>query len=326
MSAPATSPAGAPQKMLMVRTFHAPRSLVWKAWTDPEQLRKWWGPHHFTNAAVSIDLRVGGTQRIDMQAPDGTIYPMVSEYREVTPETKLVLLNRILADADGVAQAEVLTTVRFVEDRGRTIVNVEEEVLRSTPAAAGALAGMEEGMNQTLERLGAHVHSIMVAVPESEPIVWIARLFEAPRELIWKALTDANHLKHWWGQANAVNEVVEMDARVGGRWRIHQRYDGPQEETGVPPGSVFKFSGTVLELVPPERIVQTFEMAEMFPGKVIVETLTLTALSPTRTLYKVVSRFDGPEAFADRDGLVASGMSYGAQETLNRLEDYVRTL
>src|SRR5690606_37947398 len=128
------------------------------------------------------------------------------------------------------ASAEVKTTVLFAEDRGRTILHVEEEVLHSTPAAAGSLAGMEEGMEQTLERLGQHVGSIMIAVPEGEPIVWIARLFEASRELLWKALTDANHLKHWWGQANAVNEVVEMDARVGGKWRIHQRYDGPQEE------------------------------------------------------------------------------------------------
>lgn len=315
-----------PQKFTMVRTFHAPRSLVWKAWTNAERLKQWWGPHYFINATVSLDLRVGGIQRIDMQGPDGAVYPMISEFREIEPETKLVLVNRILEDKNGVAQAEVLTTVLFAEERGRTILTVQEEVLRSTPAASGALAGMEEGMDQTLERLGSHVGSLVVAIPEGEPIVWIARLFDAPRDLIWKALTDANHLKHWWGQRAATNIVCELDARVGGKWRVHQRYDGPQEETGVPPGTVFKFSGTVLDLVPPEKIVQTFEMEEMFPGKAIVETLTLTALGPNRTLYKVVSRFDGPEAFADRDGLVASGMSYGAQETLNRLEEYVRTL
>jgi len=298
----------------IVRTFHAPRAAVWAAWTEAQQLKAWWGPHHFTNASVSVDLRVGGTQRIDMHGPDGASYPMASTYREISPPDRLVLHSRVMADDAGNALFEVLTTVSFAEERGRTTVTVVDEVVGASDGAAMHLAGMESGLDQSLERLGAHLGSLVLAVPDDEPILWMSRIFDAPRDLVWQALTDPRHAVHWWGQRAAKNVVFEMDSRPGGKWRVHQQY---------PDGQVFKFKGEVREVEAPHRIVQTFGMEEMFEDKIIVETVTLTDIGNGRTLYKVVSRF---ESFEDRAGMIMSGMSYGAQEMLNRLDEYIRTI
>lgn len=302
------------QSITMVRTFHAPRAAVWAAWTEANQLKAWWGPHHFTNAEASVDLRVGGIQRIDMRGPDGTSYPLASTYREIRPQERLVLLNRVMEDDAGNALFEVQTTVSFAEERGKTSVAVVEEVLNARAGAEKHLAGMEAGMDQSLERLAAHLGSLVLAVPDHEPILWMSRIFDAPRALVWQALTDPKHAVHWWGQREAKNVVFEMDSRVGGKWRVHQQY---------PDGQVFKFKGEVREIEAPHRIVQTFGMEGMFEDKIIVETVTLTDIGNGRTLYKAVSRF---ENFEDRAGMIMSGMSYGAQEMLGRLDEYLDTM
>jgi uncharacterized protein YndB with AHSA1/START domain len=308
----------------LTRIYHAPKNIVWKAWTDPVALREWYGPHFFTNASASVDLKVGGRLRILMQGPDGARYPMTSTFREITPEDRLVMLNRVFEDENGAAQLEVLSTVTFTEDRGKTTVRVQEEVLKATtPAARGAAGGMEEGMVQSLERLGGHLGSLVLDLPQREPVIWISRIFNAPRELVWKALTDANHLKHWWGPRDMNTLLCEMDARPGGSWRIHQVVAAEHSIGGTPAGTVIKFKGKVLEVVPPEKLVQTFGMEDMYEGNEIVETVTLTDIGNGRTLYK---SFSDAVTFEARDGVVASGMSYGANEMFERLDEYLPKL
>jgi uncharacterized protein YndB with AHSA1/START domain len=316
--------------VMIRRIYHAPRALVWRAWTDPTHLKEWYGPHFFTNATTRIDLKVGGELYLEMVGPDGARYPMTSIFQEIDEPERLVMLNRVFEDAKGEAQLETLTTVDFAEDRGRTILTVREHVLRAAPAVAGAVAGMEEGMVESLERLGGHLKSLVLAVPDDEPISVITRIFDASREALWKVMTDADHLKHWWGPRNMTTIHCEIDARSGGSWRIHQRYDGDDASPGgSPKGTVFKFLGDVREVVPPEKIVQTFGMEGMFEDQTIVETMTLTDLGNGKTLFKVVSRFEGVDeaaAFASRQGMVDSGMSYGAQETYDRLDEYLETI
>ena len=73
----------AEREITITRIFDAPRALVFKAWTDAAQLAQWWGPKGFTNPVCEIDARVGGAIRIHMRAPDGAIYPMGGEIREI---------------------------------------------------------------------------------------------------------------------------------------------------------------------------------------------------------------------------------------------------
>jgi uncharacterized protein YndB with AHSA1/START domain len=304
----------------IIRTFHAPQRLVWEAFTREEHLRQWWGPHHFTNGRVEVDLRVGGRMRIDMQSPDGEVFPMHGLFREISPYDRLVLLDSAFMDEKGVSKLETLTTVTFAEDAGKTTVTVLAQVIHVDPALLPALAGMEEGWSQSLERLGGLLGSLVIALPDSEPVVRMTRIFEAPRELVWDMLTRAEHLKHWWGPRAMKTVHCEMDARPGGSWAIHQVVDAPQSVGGTPAGTLLKFRGRILEVDPPKRLVQTFGMEGEWGGEEIREVVTLTDLGNARTLYSAVSYAN---SFEERAAALATGMSHGAQEMFDRLDEYL---
>lgn len=78
----------------MRRVLPAPRWRVFKALTEPEELAKWWGPHGFTAPSVEVDLRVGGRYRIAMQPPEGELFYLVGEFREVDPTARVVYTFR----------------------------------------------------------------------------------------------------------------------------------------------------------------------------------------------------------------------------------------
>jgi uncharacterized protein YndB with AHSA1/START domain len=152
------SPAAAPadREFVFVRVIDAPRGLVFKAWTDPERVATWWGPHGFTNPLCELDVRPGGPIRIDMRGPDGTVYPMTGAYREIVEPQRLVFTSAALDDA-GTPLFEVLNTVTFAEQGGQTTVTVQARVVTSSAAAVPYLAGMDAGWTQSLDRLAAYV-------------------------------------------------------------------------------------------------------------------------------------------------------------------------
>jgi uncharacterized protein YndB with AHSA1/START domain len=82
------------------RVFDAPRALVWKAWTTPEYVMKWWGPKGFTSPVCRIDLRVGGRFTYSMRTPDGQVFYNGGEFRQIVPLEKIIWLW-YFADADG---------------------------------------------------------------------------------------------------------------------------------------------------------------------------------------------------------------------------------
>jgi uncharacterized protein YndB with AHSA1/START domain len=154
--------------------------------------------------------------------------------------------------------------------------------------------------------------SKMTLTLPSDREIMLSRVFDAPRRLVFEALTRPEHVKHWWGWRTSTFLVCEMDFRPGGSWRFVQR--------GAD-GSEAGFRGVYREIVPPERIVNTFEF-EGLPGHVSVETLTLVERDGQTTLTST-SRFDSVE---DRDGMLRSGMEKGAAETYDRLAEYVAAL
>jgi uncharacterized protein YndB with AHSA1/START domain len=76
--------------IVLSRVFDAPRALVFEAFTKPEHLAQFWGPKGMRNAACTVDLRVGGEFRVDVQGPDGKIYPATGVYREIAPPERIV--------------------------------------------------------------------------------------------------------------------------------------------------------------------------------------------------------------------------------------------
>jgi uncharacterized protein YndB with AHSA1/START domain len=135
----------------------------------------------------------------------------------------------------------------------------------------------------------------------------IERIFDAPRDRVFAALTDPESIPEWWGPRDTTTIVEEMDPRRGGRWCFLMR---------DPDGGETRFSGTYREVSPPERIVQTFEWSGM-PGHVSVETATLEDLGE-QTKVVSVSVFHLTE---ERDGMLDSGMERGMNETYERLDE-----
>jgi uncharacterized protein YndB with AHSA1/START domain/DNA-binding transcriptional ArsR family regulator len=144
------------QELTLTRVFDAPRELVFKAWTDPRLVAEWWSPHGFTNAAVELDLRPGGAIYILMRWPDGRDNPMKGTYHEIVPPERLVFTSTALEDEAGMPQLEVRNTVTFAEQGSQTLLTLHAVVVRgTTQAAEAALAGMEIGWSQSLEKLTA---------------------------------------------------------------------------------------------------------------------------------------------------------------------------
>jgi uncharacterized protein YndB with AHSA1/START domain len=141
----------------------------------------------------------------------------------------------------------------------------------------------------------------------SEPTVILTRTFNAPRALVWKAMSQPEHILRWFGPHAHTNRMVHFDWRPGGSWKI---------ETTTAEGHVIIFYGDYLEIVPPERTVQTFGVEGMYDGQYSVETLTLEEIDG-KTHYKVVSVL--PDVAA-RDGMLASGMEIGVVQGFERLD------
>jgi uncharacterized protein YndB with AHSA1/START domain len=157
----------------------------------------------------------------------------------------------------------------------------------------------------------ATANRIQLTIRSDHEVV-MTRIFEAPRDLLFKIMTDPESIPHWWGRHGSTMVVDKMDLRPGGAWRfVEHAADGSQHA----------FRGEYGEIVPPERVAQTFEY-EGVPGHIVRETMTLEDLGDNRTRVTVVSLFDSVE---DRDNLLKSGMEVGANETWNRLEAYAQT-
>jgi uncharacterized protein YndB with AHSA1/START domain len=242
-----TSPIAHPaveRKLVLTRVFDAPRSLVYKAWTDPQQLAQWWGPTGFTNPVCELDLKPYGEIRIDMRGPDGTVYPMAGAFREIAEPERLVFTSAAL-DGNGKPMFENLNTVTFEEFEGsKTLLTIKVNVLWESEAAAPALAGMSLGWSLTIDRLADFVTTGSVDTSNRE--ISAMRLFNAPRELVFRMWTEAEHVKQWWGPRGFTNTIHHMDVRPGGEWRLIMH--GP-DGRDYPNEYIYE------EVIVPERLV-----------------------------------------------------------------------
>lgn len=139
----------------------------------------------------------------------------------------------------------------------------------------------------------------------SDREVRLERIFDAPRERVWKAMTDPELLAQWWGRGNRL--VIErMEVERGGHWRVVEHA----------PDGMHGFEGRYREVTPPERFVRTFDWDGM-PGYVVVDSTTLEDLGDGRTRLVSTSLFYTTE---ERDGMLHSGMTEGANQSYDALD------
>jgi uncharacterized protein YndB with AHSA1/START domain len=227
------------RNIVLTRIIDAPRELVFQAWTDPKQMARWWGPKCFINPVCEVDAKPGGALRIVMRAPDGAEYPMKGVFQEVVESERLVFTN-IAVDQQGNHLLEGLTTVTFAEHEGKTKLTVQTGAVAMVGYASQYLEGMEAGWTQSLERLEE------LATNTAGREIVATRVYNAPRELVFRAWTEPQHLAQWWGPKGFTNTFHEFDMRPGGVWRFVMH--GPD-------GTDYQNKNVFVEVVKPERIV-----------------------------------------------------------------------
>jgi uncharacterized protein YndB with AHSA1/START domain len=245
--------APADRTLVTTRVFDAPREMVFKAWTDPAQFGRWFPPDHFSAPVCQLDVRSGGSLRIDMKGDDdagdfaGAVFPAKGVYREVVPNERLVFTLKGVEEGP---PPMVLTTVIF-EDQGRkTKVTIYQTAETVADYEELVKIGASEGLRQSLDKLAVLVgKGPDTTVSVTGRTLALTRVFDAPRDLVWQAFTDPAHIVKWMFSNDWESPFANTDVRPGGKFEIGMR-PADHSEDG------FTFAGTYREVVKPERIVQ----------------------------------------------------------------------
>jgi len=143
------------EQILITREFDAPKQLVYKAWTTPELVKRWWHANRGEVTVVEIDLRVGGRWRHAMVTDDGFEVAFHGEYREIVPNERIVSTEIYEGLPEGVSDEEGATvnTVTFTEANGRTTLTLLVQATSKVSRDAIIDSGMEAGLQDALDLL-----------------------------------------------------------------------------------------------------------------------------------------------------------------------------
>lgn len=195
-------------ELKLIRIFDAPVDVVWDAWTDPEQVAKWWGPRGFSITTHGKDLRVGGSWKYTMHGPDGVAYENTTKYLEVHNGKKLVY------DHGGNDEQKPLfrVTVLFSDMKGKT--KMDMTMTLPTPEAAEQTRHFikKAGGDSTWDRLAEHLEKQSSG---KEKFV-INRSFDAPLDLMFQMWTDPDHFAKWLPPVGFQMEFVRCNIQQGG--------------------------------------------------------------------------------------------------------------
>lgn len=204
------------REIVVTRLIDAPVSRVWRAWTDNDEIVKWWGPHGFSDETSAREFKPGGHWKHTMIGPDGTRFSNFATYKEIEKEKRILLVNGGSKEDDekGVGMRSEITFKALgdkTEITMRTILptaEMRERVVKEFKAI--------EGGRQTLSRLNAHVTGQFT----------IFRLVDAPRERVWRAWTDPKEMGVWFGPKGSETTYSDLDFRVGGAYHYAMKTGG----------------------------------------------------------------------------------------------------
>lgn len=307
------------KELIVTRKLAAPRELVFKAWTDARHLPQWWGPEGFMITTREIDIRVGGAWRFIMHGPDGTDYNNKIAYREIV-EPSLIAYS--LGD-DESEHAQVQVT--FEQQENFTLLTMR----MTFPSAEALQQSVEEfraveGAQSTLNRLQQQLPKITL-VRVNAPSFLLERVFNGPRNLVFKAFSEAEHLEKWWGPRGWILSANRMDFRPGGSWHYCMKCDDPEQ--GDFYGMESWGKAVYKEIVEGEKIVYLdyfsdadgHESQEMPAGEV---TLTFTEIDG-KTKVVCETRYPTEEHLQN---VLNMGMEEGIVQTWDRLGEHLEAV
>lgn len=152
------------RELVITRMFDAPREKVWKAWTDPESVKRWWGPKYFTAPVCKIDFRVGGTYLFSMRSPEGEDFWSTGVYREIVPLERIVSTDSFADEKGNVVPAshygmssdfplELQVTLTFEEHDGKTKMTLRHAGIPEGEMSDLTKAGWNESFDKLAESL-----------------------------------------------------------------------------------------------------------------------------------------------------------------------------
>jgi uncharacterized protein YndB with AHSA1/START domain len=266
----------ADREIFITREFNAPRDLVWEAMTNPKHVVNWWGPRGFSTTIEEMDFRIGGVWKHVMRGPDGVKYPNQSVFKEIVKPERIVYTHGGKREnGPGISFESTWSFEALAADKTRVTIRMvfpSAEKRNFVVKEFGAV----EGGKQTLERLGEHLAKAGVR-PFS-----ITRKFNAPRELVWKAWTEREHLMKWFGPKGFTMRTAKMDFRPGGIFHYCLCAPDGKEMWGK-----FNFR----EIVAPDKIILVNSFSDENGG------LTRHPFSATWPLEMLSTT-----TFAERDG------------------------
>ena len=148
------------RELVITHEFNAPRQLVYEALTQPEHVKNWYGPRVMKMISCEIDLRVGGTWRFVVRAPEGSDHAFSGEYRELVPQERIVNTERY----EPMAAHEYLATLTLEERDGKTFLKNVLSYQSQADRDGHTASGMEPGMRETYERLDELLAALVEAI------------------------------------------------------------------------------------------------------------------------------------------------------------------
>jgi uncharacterized protein YndB with AHSA1/START domain len=287
----------------LAREFDAPRELVYAAFTTCEHITRWLRPKDMTVSECKMDMRPGGTWRFVHRDNEGHEFGFHGEIREVVPPQRIVRTFEF----EGMPGHVALETLTLAGLGGRTRLIILSE-FESVEDRDGMLqSGMEQGASESYAHLADYLHEL-----EGREIV-LSRVFEAPRELVFRAWTDQRHIAEWWGPNGFTTTVHEMDVRPGGRWRFVMH--GPD---GVDYPNLVEFS----EVVAPERLVfRHGSGAADDPGFEVITTFAEEAGKTRLTLRQIHASAEARDLVVREYHAIEMG-----NQTLDRFAAYLASV
>lgn len=318
--------------LLLTRNFNAPQTRVFRAFTEPALLKRWWAPNGWTTPYASVDRQIGGLFHYCMRSADGRDFWGRGIFREFTAPKKIVYIDSF-SDEDGNLvepehygmsvdhPVETQVSISFAELKGGTKVTLRHEIPRSFKERDM----MQQGWNEMLDRLDALLSETAMQVSTGEHETIFTRLFTVPRARLFDAWLDQELLAEWWGPHGYTNPVCITNPKPGGGYRVVMRSPDRVDQS---------VSGEYMEIDSPNRLVLT-NVIDDAPAE-FLETLNnyrhgarysavpkLTMMlqfddHEGKTRLTLRTRFDSN---SDRDAFIKLGYPEGMAESLEKLEE-----